>query len=397
MARENLPATVASTITEPSANENPSPSPNDVKRRSFLKGLGVVGAALSAGSLLTGEAEAQDRSGIITVGDVAILRFLAAAEILETDLWQQYNELAGIQDSEVPGGSGSRLYTKALEVLDEDMPQYIHDNTEDELTHEVFINAYLVSKGAEPVSLEQFRTLPSSQATGAQQIGRLTNLMQLSVDTTWYTRYRSRTGNPDLGDTFPQAIPSIAAGQHPAIPRTDDDVQPDPSKPHHISDLTQAIANTAGFHFATIEQGGTSLYPKLAQRVTSLEVLRIVLSIGGTEISHFQTWSDKAGNSPPLSVVDPVTGLTVTFPDLNAPPFGGEDFQTNLIMPEPTAFLSRKLPPCSIIRPTATKGAAMGALAALTADGLFIGQSPAFFDFMRELATEADEARREIR
>jgi len=395
MARENLPATVASTITEPSAKENPSPSPNDVRRRSFLKGLGVVGAALSAGSLLTGEAEAQDQSGIITVGDVAILRFLAAAEILETDLWQQYNELGGIQDSEVSGGSGSPLYTKALEVLDGDMPQYIHDNTEDEMTHEVFINAYLVSKGAEPVNLEQFRTLPSSQATGAQQIGRLTNLMQLSVDTTWYTRYRSRTGNPDLGDTFPQAIPSIATGQHPAIPRTDDDVQPDPSKPHHISDLTQAIANTAGFHFATIEQGGTSLYPKLAQRVTSLEVLRIVLSIGGTEISHFQTWSDKAGNSPPLSVVDPVTGLTVTFPDLNAPPFGGEDFQTNLIMPEPTAFLNRKLPACSIIRPTATKGAAMGALKALTADGLFIGQSKEFFAFMRTLAIEADLAVRQ--
>ena len=395
MARENLPATVASTITDPSVKENPSPSPNDVRRRSFLKGLGVVGAALSAGSLLTGEAEAQDRSGIITVGDVAILRFLAAAEILETDLWQQYNELGGIQDSEVSGGSGSPLYTKALEVLDGDMPQYIHDNSEDEMTHEVFINAYLVSKGAEPVNLEQFRTLASSQATGAQQIGRLTNLMQLSVDTTWYTRYRSRTGNPDLGDTFPQAIPSIAAGQHPAIPRTDDDVQPDPSKPHHISDLTQAIANTAGFHFATIEQGGTSLYPKLAQRVTSLEVLRIVLSIGGTEISHFQTWSDKAGNSPPLSVVDPVTGLTVTFPDLNAPPLGGEDFQTNLIMPEPTAFLNRKLPACSIIRPTATKGAAMGALKALTADGLFIGQSPEFFKFMRTLAIEADLAVRQ--
>jgi hypothetical protein len=344
---------------------------------------------------LTTAAEAQSRDSIITVGDVAILRFLAAAEILETDLWQQYNEFGGIQDSEVPGGSGSPLYTKALEVLDGDMPQYIHDNTEDELTHEVFINAYLVSKGAEPVSLEQFRNLPSSQATGAQQIGRLTNLMQLSVDTTWFTRYRSRTGNPDLGDTFPQAIPSIATGQHPAIPRTDADVQPDSTKPKHISDLTQAIANTAGFHFATIEQGGTSLYAMLAQRVTSLEVLRIVLSIGGTEICHFQTWSDKAGNAPQLSVVDPVTGLTVTFPDLNAPPLGGEDFQTNLIMPEPTAFLNRKLPACSIIRPTATKGAAMGALKFLTADGLFIGQSKDFFKFMRTLAIEADLALRQ--
>jgi hypothetical protein len=84
----------------------------------------------------------------------------------------------------------------------------------------------------------------------------------------------------------------------------------------------------------------------------------------------------------------------VTFPDLNSPPLGGEDFQTNLIMPEPTAFLSRSLPACSIIRPTATQGAAAGALAALTADGLFIGQSPAFFHLMRELATQADNAKR---
>src|SRR3981189_2144381 len=224
MKKENLVPTASPETTQSDGEGAESPSGNGVKRRSFLKGLGVAGAALSAGSLLATSAEASQGRGIITVGDVAILRFLAAAEILETDLWQQYNELGGVQDSEVPGGSGSRLYTKALEVLDGDMPQYIHDNTEDELTHELFINAYLVSKGAEPVSLEQFRNLPSSQATGAQQIGRLTNLMQLSVDTTWYTRYRSRTGNPDLGDTFPQAIPSIAMGQHPAIPRSDADV-----------------------------------------------------------------------------------------------------------------------------------------------------------------------------
>src|SRR5207248_2080025 len=206
----------------------------------------------------------------LTVGDADILRFLAAAEIIEADLWQQYNELGGIQDPEVPGGTGNPAYTAALAVLDEDMDQYIHDNTDDEISHFTFLNAYLASKGAEPVNLDQFRTLPSSQATGAQQIRRLTNLMQLSVDTTWYTRYRSRTGNPDLGDTFPQAIPSIAVGEHPAIPRTDDDLK--------SKKLTQAIANTAGFHFATIEQGGTSLYAQLAQRVTSLEVLRIVLS-----------------------------------------------------------------------------------------------------------------------
>jgi hypothetical protein len=382
MTNENHVSTTSSEKIQPLSKKR-------LKRRSFLKGLGMTGVALSAGSLLATAGEASESSSsITTVGDVAILRFLAAAEILETDLWQQYNELGGIQDNEVPGGSGSPAYAAAIAFLDSDMAQYIHDNTEDEMTHEVFINAYLVSKGAEPVNLDMFRTLPSSQATGAQQIGRLSNLMQLTVDTTWWTRYRSRTGNPDLGDTFPQAIPTLAVGQHTAIPRTDKDL--------NSTNFLQAIGNTAGFHFATIEQGGSSLYPKLAQRVTSSEVLRIVLSIGGTEIMHFQTWSDKAGNAKVLrDVVDPVTGVHVTFPNLNAPPFGGENYQTNLIMPEPTAFLNRKLPACSIIRPTQTRGAAMGALNALTADGLFIGQSKEFFTFMRTLAIEADLAVRE--
>jgi hypothetical protein len=223
--------------------------------------------------------------------------------------------------------------------------------------------------------------LPSSKATGAQQIGRLTNLMQLTVDTTWWTKYRSRAKNPDFGDTFPQAVPGLSMGQFPAIPRNDSDLTPSA----HI----QAIANTAGFHFAFIEQGGSSLYPSLAQRVTHPEVLRILLSIGPTETMHFQTWQDKAGNAPPLT--DPTNGLV--FPNLNAPPFGGEDFQTSLIMPEPTIFLSRKFPVCSIIRPTETEGAAMGAVKALTADGLFIGQSPAFFALLQDLATDADAAR----
>jgi hypothetical protein len=260
------------------------------------------------------------------------------------------------------------------------MAQYVHDNTEDEFTHFTFLNAYLAAHGAPTADLEQFRTLSSSTATGAQQIGRLTNLMQLTVDTTWWTRYRSRTGNPDLGDSFPPAVPGLLQGQFPGIPRSNTDLTP---KKH-----LQAIANTAGFHFATIEQGGTSLYPSLAQRVNKTEVLRILLSIGPTETMHFQTWSDKAGNAPPLT--DPTNGLV--FPDLNAPPFGGEDFQTNLIMPEPTAFLDRKFPVCSIIRPTETEGAAMGALAFLTAMGIFRGQSQAFFTTMTGLAQAADAA-----
>ncbi len=359
-----------------------------VDRRSFLKNTAIAGAGTVGAGLLAvaPKAFADPSHGSITRGDAAILRFLAAAEILETDMWQQYNELAGIQDEEVPGGSGIPDFTAAVSQLDGDMAQYIHDNTEDELTHEQFINAYLVSKGAQPVDLSRFATLPSSKATGAQQIGRLTNLMQLSVDTTWQTRYRSRTGNPDLGDTFPPAIPSLAVGQHPGIPRADSDLN-DPN-------FLQAIANTAGYHFVNIEVGGTSLYPSLAQRVTSVEVLRIVLSIGGTEICHFQTWQDKAGNAPPLTATDPMTGVEVVFPDLNSPPFGGEDFQTNLIMPEPTAFLNRKLPACSIIRPTQTKGAAMGAVHGLTSMGIFIGQSPAFFALLHELATQADAAMR---
>jgi hypothetical protein len=357
---------------------------NGTGRRTFLKkGIVAAGAATVGAGLLTNgnsASAAEERSGRLDVGDASILRFLAAAEILETDLWQQYNELAGIQDKEVPGGSGNPAFTDAVKVLDGDMDQYIHDNTEDELTHEQFINAYLASKGADTVNLDHFRVLPSSQATGAQQIGRLTNLMQLSVDTTWFTRYRSRTKNPDFGDTFPQAIPSIAKGQHPAIPRWDADT----SDPNHL----QAIANTAGFHFATIEQGGTSLYAQLAQRVTGVEVLRILLSIGGTEVMHFQTWQDKAGNAPPLTDGD------VVFPDLNAPPLGGEDFQTNLIMPEPTIFLSKHFPACSIIRPTETKGAAMGALKFLASSNLFLGQSSAFFAYLTDLAEDADEARR---
>jgi hypothetical protein len=216
---------------------------------------------------------------------------------------------------------------------------------------------------------------------------RLTNLTQLTVDTSWWTRYRDDSHNPDLdpNHVFPQAVPTLAVNQHTGIPRTDADTS-DPT-------FLQAIANTAGFHFPTIEQGGTSLYPSLAQRATHSEVLRILISIGPTETMHFQTWSDKAGNAPPLTnVIDPVTGVSVTFPDLNSPPFGGELFQTNLIMPEPCPFLDPSLPIVSIIRPTKTDGIAMGALQFLTNMGLFIGQSPEFFEYMSRLARDADHA-----
>ena len=360
---------------------------NQADRRGFLRTGAIAGTALVAGASamaqqVAAETDASNRP--LTKGDIAILRLLAAVELIESDLWLQYAELGGVQDSELPGlpTGGNANYTAALNNLDADMSQYIHDNTEDEISHFKFINSYLVSKGAEPVNLDKFRTLPSSKATGAQQIGRLTNLMQLTVDTSWWTRYRSRTQNPDFGDTFPPAIPGLLKGQFPAIPRNDGDLAP--------ADHIQAIANTAGFHFGYIEQGGTSLYPTLAQGVTNPEVLRILLSIGPTETMHFQTWQDKAGNAPALT--DPTNGLV--FPDLNAS--GSEDTQTNLIMPEPTIFLNRKFPAVSIIRPTqiAGSGGAVATIKSFTADGLFIGQSQEFFAVLNELAQQADAARR---
>ena len=354
-----------------------------IRRRSFLHGVGAAGVGLAGHTLFA------DNKKKLPQGDVAILKFLAAAEIIESDLWQQYNELGGVN-------GGNPAYILALENMDEDMPQYISDNTDDELSHAAFINAYLAAKGEQPVNLDAFRTLPSSQATGAAQIGRLTNLMHLDVDTSYYLRYRS-TQNPDLGVTFTQALNII---NQPAIPISDADTPPHMKQPvppkTPKQQRMQAIANTAAFHFGMIEQGGSSLYPTLALQVTNLEVLRILLSIGGVEIDHFGLWHDKLGNAvaqPLAGVTDPETGLA--FPDFNSPPFGGEDFQTNLILPEPCQFLSPELPPCSIIRPTSTANSgAVAAVKALTADNLFLGQPPAFFSAITALAVAADAAQR---
>src|SRR5881398_2086575 len=247
---------------------NLSPPPRTLPRRSFLRRMGLGAVALAPGAALLSSAsktfgdEEENQIGI-RAGDAALLRFAAALEILEADFWIQYNELGGVQDSEVPGGTGNEAYTEAIEVLDEDMPIYIHDNTDDEITHHRFLNAYLVSKGAAPANLGGFRTLMGSTATvvNPNRVGkRLTKLTQLTLDTSWWTRYRDGAHNPDLdpNHVFPQAIPTLAVNQHTAIPRTDDDLK-DPN-------FLQAIANTAAFHFPTIEQGGNSLYPSLAQR-----------------------------------------------------------------------------------------------------------------------------------
>src|ERR1700730_9775656 len=391
----------------------PPPSPRTLPRRSFLRRLGLGAVLIAPGASLIGSAsKAFGNENEITEGDAAILRFLASAEILESDLWEQYWELGGVPFGEhvdIPRGEsapsfngGNAAYIAALQILDGDMPQYITDNTDDEFSHQAFIRAYLVSKGANTADIDllagpTFRTIPGSTATGSSGKKRLTNLTQLTIDTSFWGRYRDDDNNPDLnaGVKFAEAVPTLNKGQHTAIPRTDADAS--------NANLIKAIAFTAGFHFAFIEQGGTSLYAQLAQRVTDPEVLRILLSIGPTETMHFQTWQDKAGNAntnpngppgnPPFTVHDAINNSTVTFFDLH---FGQpETLQANLIMPEPCPFLSRSFPKCSIIRSTEIKGAAMGAVKALKADGLFIGQSQAFFDLLNRLAEEADEARRE--
>jgi Ferritin-like domain len=362
-------------------------------RRSFLRGSLATGAAvIGTGALSGGKLSAAPAP---TRGDVAILKFLAAAELIEADLWQQYAELGGLTPGQFPVETfpanapfmPMNSYQSALMNLDPDGPQYISSNNTDEQSHAAFLNAYLVSIGAQAVNLDEFRTLPSSQATPARQIGRLTNLMNLTVDTSWFTRYHSTT-NPDLGATFAQALNLVNV---PGIPRTNAD--------YNLSNI-QAIANIAAFHFGFIEQGGSSLYATLSQKVSSPEVLKITLSIGGDEICHFLEWVDFSGNSvqPPLAPLPAASGLP-EFPNFDAsstmPGSVSSLLQTNLIFPVPCEFINSNLPLCAVIRPTsAGQIDAVGLVNAFIADGLFIGQSQSFIEQLAELATAADAAQR---
>ena len=329
---------------------------NAMRRRSFITtmALGGVGASLAA----AGSAQAKGGGGI-TPGDVAILRFLAAAEILETDLWQQYAELA----------TNNQPFNKALANIDSDMVSYVNQNTNDEFAHQAFINDFLISQNLEPVDLDAFRNLPSSQATGAEQIGRLTSLMHLNVDTSWYLRYRS-SQNPDFGAKFGQ-VETIM--DRPGIPLRND----------YTANQIQAIANTAAFHFGMIEQGGTSLYPLMSLKATSLVTLKIVTNIGPTEAMHFLLWNEKAAGAPP---VDSGDGLVFT-----APP------QQNKIFPTPCTFFSKDLPACAVVRPTSPALSGPMAVAKfLRQTGLFFGQSSDFFTALNKLAAAAEAAHRQV-
>ena len=365
-------------------------------RRRFLKNGMIAGAVATAGAGILGKglpAFAQETSNApLTKGDVSILQFLAAAELIESDLWIQYAELGGIGKKppiEVDPHEHLNPYQVALSNLDPDGPQYIQSNTIDEVSHATFINAYLESQGADPVDFSQFVTLPGSTAQGSSGKLRLTNLMNLNVDTSWYVRYRSAT-NPDLGATFPQAI---TLNNVTAIPRSDADYEGKPNPNFKGNDHIQAIANVAAFHFGAIEQGGTSLYAAMSQKATSLDVLKITLSLGGDEIAHFLEWVDFAGNGVQASVApftDPKSGLT--FPNFFSPlnPL----IQPSLIFPVPVEFMPG-LPRVSVIRPVTDPFAgAMAAVKGLTASGLFIGQSQEFFSTLNALAEAADAAQR---
>lgn len=363
---------------ETSQSQQPT-NQTPLRRRSFIKRVGLGAAVASATGWVGGlnSARADEGSGNgLSRGDAAILRFLAAVEYIETDFWQQYTELA----------LGNPAYQAALQVLDGDMPTYLNQNTRDEFTHRDFLNAYLESKGHQGINLEPFRTLPSSQATGANTTAlRLTSLMNLTVDTSWYVKYRS-PGNPDFGDTFPQLV---TLKNVPTIPNMDLPVN---------SDAIQLIANAAGFHFAAFEQAGMSVYDSFIPKATSMEVVRILAAIGGSEVMHFQIWHDKAGNAPPVPASGPSVGSE--FPQLPiAPPQtpNGMDpamtIDTNQVMPLPCTFISTSLPKCSVVRPTSTQHAgAVAAATAIAGSGLFEGQSQSFIDFVVSLAEEADAA-----
>jgi Ferritin-like domain len=379
-------------------------NPSAKNRRSFLQASLATGGAIAGATVLGApklfaqtSPSTSEQSSIfasserLTTGDVAILKFLAAAELIEADLWTQYAELGGIGNNppiEIDPNKGAELnpYQMALSNLDPDGPQYITSNTLDEVSHVTFLDAYLVSKGEEAVNLDAFRTLQGSKATGSSNIGRLTNLTNLTVDTSWYVRYRSTT-NPDFGATFPQAV---TITNRTAIPITNADF----NNTNHI----QAIANTAAFHFGYIEQGGSSLYQAMSQKVSSLEVLKITLGIGGDEIAHFLEWVDFSGNGVQAPVA-PVTDGALTFPDFfNNPPLQPPSLvQPSLIFPVPCEFISSDLPLCAVIRPSDDKFAgAVATIQSFTNDGLFIGQTPQFLQLLNHLAQEADEATRQV-
>src|SRR5271156_3349251 len=324
---------------------NSSKPTSTSSRRSFFKTTAVGAAALAIPGfkLLNGEPVFAGSTPTLSSGDVAVLQFLAAAELVETDLWGQYSELA----------NDNPEFRRALQQIKHTLPDYVTGDFNDESSHASFINAFLTAAGQQPVDLDPFRTLPSANVEGAQNIGRLTSLTNLTVDTSYYERYRS-VGNPDFGDTFPQIV-NIT--NQAAIPTS-----------NSIKGIDMlSIAQTATFHFAAIEQGGSSLYNSLITKVSNPDVVAILASIGPTEVFHFAIFQ---------TALEGIRSLEHTngpdFPDIVNNPNKGQ------VTPHPCTFLAPSFPLCSVIRPrnTNTAGAAAAATGGVK-NGFFLGEGHA--------------------
>jgi hypothetical protein len=344
----------------------------NLDRRSFFKRSSLFGLALlpAAGLLSTaksaGAALINDTS--LSDGDVAVLQFLRAAEFVEEDLWGQYAELA-VNNAD---------FRSALKNIDSSLPEYVIGDHEDELSHALFITAFLQNAGVTPVDLSSFYTLPASPAKGVDQSKKhLTSLTSLSIDTSWYLRYRM-TGNPDFGDTFDQVV-DIA--NRPTIPTATKTGGRD----------LDLIAQTAAFHFGAIEQGGSSLYVSLLPKVTNADVVSILGSIGPTEFYHFALFQTALEGIKPLS--DKKSGLE--FPALKKEIKKKASNINKILTPNPCKFIDESLPVCSVVRPITTpKAGALAAAGGLAASGLFAGQPQGFVDAVVALAMAADAAER---
>jgi len=317
-------------------------------------------------------------SGRLTKGDIAVLRFLAAVELIECDLWQQYEELGGVTQ----GSQNS--YQLALQFLDGHGSQYITSNTLDEISHATYLNLYLESEGADPVNFDRFRNLRGSSATGAQNIGRLTNLMHLDMDTDWYLRYRILE-DPNFGTAFPRVVRIV---NRQSIPRTDAECDD--------SQRVQAIANTAALHFGYIEHASSSLYASFSHKLKRAAVLKVALGIGGDEIAHFLAWVDFAGSAiqgSPFNFLDAqssVANQDIAFPSPNRKP-SGPLCQICLSFPVPGDVMDKAVACRPVIGQLDDQfSGAVATINSFTRNGLFVGQSPEFMHTLMQIAEDAD-------
>ena len=335
-------------------------------RRGFLRaGLAASAVAVTSGGALALTTVSNDDLDLVTDGDIAILQFLAAAELLEDDLWQQYDELA----------EGNALYQQALRRIDRSLVRYINDDRDDERSHHQLINAVLARIGQRRgrnlvVNVDPFRVVNPPNVVGIAPRPRLTNLQRLNVDTAWFNRYRSAQ-NPDLPPAPQATAQFVTISAQPTIPV---------SNLQGASEI-QLAAHCAAFHFAAIEQGGASLYNGLIDAVISPVARAIVAAIGPTELYHFVGFHKSLENLPAFSFGG------VTFPGIRENRELGEG-----IFPEPCAFLDPTLPLCSVVRPRSNANSGpLAAASGLAASGLFDG-NPGFVQAAVQLAQAAESA-----